>query len=460
MHTHHIAELGDAALFVRDGSGLKLRFLPCTEQDRVYHRGEGWEHFFVYSTLFLDIGVRFPFSEFQCGVLSELKCAPTRIHPNAWAFVRGFEILMEYVGVEPSLEVFFSFFQAKGVRKGGLVTLNSVQERFPLYWYSEPVQILGMSKVSRESLEVIEFLESHVCTKELLSLTMVFKWDKEREYAVRYLETTTGGLKNYFKNKNERGFSASNAVKVEEGVVVNQPPEKKKAVSMKRRRAEEGGSSKKVIDLTSTKCCGKEVSLDQVKCSTERQKPLHGYVGEEDLTSVWSEHFPVSVIAEEHFQSKTDLELLGIEELKANSEAEKKKEESSWEQKKLELERELEAAREQNTLKDKELLELKADHGQLKGKLQKLDKEKTELEARVVELCVQKKEAETSKEDHGYDMLAAGFERARKQAAFLFPDIKFDILDPVKVVHNGALVDDDEVDLEGGDDRNSEEGGA
>ncbi|MED6120881.1 hypothetical protein PIB30_025035 [Stylosanthes scabra] len=102
-----------------------------------------------------------------------------------------------------------------------------------------------------------------------------------------------------------------------------------------------------------------------------------------------------------------------FEELKANSEAEKKKEESNWGQKKLELERELEAVREQNTLKDKELLELKADNEQLKGKLQKFVKEKKELEARVVELCVQKKEAETSKENHGYDMMAAGFERAR-----------------------------------------------
>ncbi|MED6191449.1 hypothetical protein PIB30_000549 [Stylosanthes scabra] len=508
-------------MWVSEGSGIKLRFLPCKDSDRVYHRGEGWEYFFMYTTVFLDIGVKFPFSEFECGVLSQLKCATTQIHPNAWAFMRGFEILMEYIGAKPLLEVFFSFFQAKGVRKGGLVTLNSVQgktlfglykqsykdfkemfvkvicdeeqfpfyldeyglERFPLYWYSEPVQILGMSKVSRESLEVIEFLENHVCTKEILSLNLVFKWDKEREYVERYLETTTGGLKNYFKNRNERGFSTSNAVKVDEGVVVNQPPEKKRVVSMKRRRAEEGGSSKKVIDLTSTKCCGKEVSLDEVKRSTEKQRPLHGYVGEEDLTSVWSEHFPMSVVAEEHFQSKMDLELLGsvddktraqfmqvcaarllclgrFEELKANSEAEKKKEESNWEQKKLELERVLEAVREQNTLKDKELLELKADNEQLKGKLQKFDKEKTELEARVVELCVQKKEAETSKENHGYDMMAAGFERARQQAEFLFPDIKFDKLDPIKVVHNGALVDDDEVDLESGDDHNPEDGAA
>ncbi|MED6217849.1 hypothetical protein PIB30_021326 [Stylosanthes scabra] len=179
-----VEQIGDPSAWVREGSGVKLRFLPCKEEDRVYHRGEGWEFFFVYTTMFLDVGISFPFTEFECGVLSQLKCAPSQIHPNAWAFIRGFEILMEYLGVEPLLEVFFSFFQAKGVRKGVLVTLNSVQgralfslyrqsykdfkemfvkvtciedqfpfyldefglERFPLYWYSEPVQILGMSK--------------------------------------------------------------------------------------------------------------------------------------------------------------------------------------------------------------------------------------------------------------------------------------------------------------------------
>ncbi|MED6210648.1 hypothetical protein PIB30_066177 [Stylosanthes scabra] len=330
-----IEELGEPSTFVRGGSVVKLRFLPCGVNDRVYHRGEGWEWFYMYTAVFLDVGIKFPFSEFECGVLNQLKCAPTQIHPNAWAFVRGFEILMEYLGVDPLLEVFFSYFQAKGVRQGGLVTLNSVQgkalfglyrqsykdfkemfvkvtcsedqfpfyldeyglERFPLYRYPEPVQILGMNKVNKESLKIIEFLESRV---------------NERAPLFNHgVQTTTGGLKNYFKNRNERGFSASNAVKVEEGVVVNQPPEKKKVVSMKRRKAEEVGSSKKVIDLTSSKCCGKEVSLEEVKGFAEKQKRLHGYARKEDLTSVWSEHFPFSMLAKEHFQSKTDLDLIG-----------------------------------------------------------------------------------------------------------------------------------------------------
>ncbi|MED6151456.1 hypothetical protein PIB30_082754 [Stylosanthes scabra] len=349
-------------------------------------------------------------------------------------------------------------------------------ERFPLYWYSEPVQILGMNKVSRESAEVIDFLEQNVCTKEALSLGMLFKWEKEREYTLRYLETTTGGLKNFFKSRAERGHSASNIVKTEEGGVVNKPAENKRLPSMKRRRAEEGGSSKKVIDLISTKCCGKEVSLEEVKQITERQRRLHGYGGEEDLTSVWSEHFPISVVAEELFQSKTDLDLISsvddltraqfmqvcaarllclgrYEELKARGEDEKKKEESLSVQKSLELERKLKAATEQSALKEKEVEDLKADLEQLKGKLHKLDKEKTELEAR-------KKEAETSKENHGYAMLEIGFETAWKQAEYFHPGLKFDNLDPIKVVHNGTRVDDDEVDLEGGDDHNLKDGAA
>ncbi|MED6115094.1 hypothetical protein PIB30_086880 [Stylosanthes scabra] len=229
-----------------EGERVKVEFLPCSVEDRVFHKAEGHE---------------------------------------------------------PQLEVFFSFFQAKGIRKGRLLTLNSCQgrtlfplykssykdfkqmyvkvrspvdefpfyvdeyllERFSLYWYSKLVQILGMNEVNEEN-------------------------------------TTTRVLKNFFKTKNERELSASNVIKTETGVVVNQPTEKRKPISVKRRRQEEGVLEKgKVVDLTGNRCCGKEFSLEEVKF-TENQKRLHGYVGEEDLTSVWSEHYPLLVVAEEHFQ--------------------------------------------------------------------------------------------------------------------------------------------------------------
>ncbi|MED6203602.1 hypothetical protein PIB30_000685 [Stylosanthes scabra] len=189
------------------------------------------------------------------------------------------------------------------------------------------------------------------------------------------------------------------------------------------------------------------------------------------------------MLAEEHFQSKSDFDLIGsvdgmtraqfiqvyaawllclgrYGELKAREEAEKKKEEGVSVQKTLEFERKLKVASEWLAVREKEMLELKTDVEGLKGKLQKLDKDKTDLEARVVERAVEKKEAETGKENHGYAMLEIGFERARKQAEFFYPDLKFDNLDPIKVVHNGALVDDDEVDVEGGGDHDPENGAA
>ncbi|MED6119410.1 hypothetical protein PIB30_011475 [Stylosanthes scabra] len=362
-----VTELGDPSSWVRAGSGVKLQFLPCSEEERVYHRGERS-------------------SERRLG--DPKQCS--RINYVLFRqLYKDFKEMFVKVGcVEEQFPVYLDEF--------GL-------EKFPLYWYSEPLQILGMNKVNRESLEVIEFLESHVCMKEALSLTMLFKWEKEREYTVRYLETTTGGLKNYFKNRNERGFSASNVVKTEEGVVVNQPAEKKKVPSMKRKRAEEGGSGKK-----------------------------------EDLTFIWSEHFPFSVLAEEYFQSNSDFDLIesvdGVtraqfmqvyaarllclgryEELRAREEAENAR-----------AREEVASVQRAAFLEGKRNSRFKDRCGAIEGE------------------ALEKKEAKTSKEDHGYDMMAAGFERALKQAQFLFPDIKFDKLDPVKVVHNGVLVDDDE----------------
>ncbi|MED6189346.1 hypothetical protein PIB30_095088 [Stylosanthes scabra] len=400
-----------------------------------------------------------------------LKCAPSQIHPNAWGFIRGFEVLMEYLGCEPQLEV------RSPVSEFPFYVDHCLLEKFPLYWYSEPVQILGMEEVNDECSMVVDFLEQNFCAKGLLSLNNYCNGRKKRN---RFANTTTGGLKNFFKLKTARELS-SNAIKAEKGVVVNQPAEKKKAISMKRRRAEGEALGKgKVIDLMSSRCCGKEVSLDEVKTFTENQRKLHGYMGAEDLSSVWSDHYPVTVVAEEHFQSKADMDLLEsvgeigraqfmqvcatrmlyvgrYEELRAQREAEQKKAESVELEKSMEREKKVQLVMEQAAEKERELLEVKTESEELKKKVQKLEKERTDLEARVVELCGQKKEVETSKEEHGYDMLLVGFARAKRQAEFFFPEASFDKLYPIKVVHNGALIDDDEVDMEGGDDHNPEE---
>ncbi|MED6150978.1 hypothetical protein PIB30_077909 [Stylosanthes scabra] len=370
--------------------------------------------------------------------------------------------------------------EAKGVMKGGLVTLNGCQgrtlfmlykssykdfkamyvkvtspeeefpfyedecllERFPLYWYSEPVQILDMNEVDEESALVINFLDQYVCTRESLSVNKLVRWEKEKEFVSEYLETTTRGLKNFFKMKNKRELSTSNRVKSEQGVMVNQPLEKKRVISVKRRRAEGEASGKsKVIDLTTARCCGKEVSLEEVKVFTENQKKLHGYVGSEDLSSVWSEHYPLPVLAEEHFQSKTDFDLIKsvgevgraqfmqvyaawllclgrYEELKAKREAEQRREKTVELAKNME--KNVRRMEEEVAQKEKTLLEAKNENLLLKEKVSKLEKDKTDLELRVVELCGQKKDARLVRRIMGMICFLLGLrgQRGRRSSSF------------------------------------------
>ncbi|MED6198953.1 hypothetical protein PIB30_071543 [Stylosanthes scabra] len=393
-----MAELGDPAVWIREGEGVKLEFVPCSLEDRVFHKTEG------------------------------------QIHPNAWAFIRGFEVLMEFLGQEPLSS--YKDFKQMYVRMRSPEDqfpfyLNEyLLERFPLHWYAEPVQVLGMNKVDEESGVVVDFLDLYLCSKKPLCLNMLVKWEKEKE-------GNNGGLKNFFKMKSERELSTSNVVKSEQGMVVNQPSVKKKAISMKRRQAEEEASGK--------------ISPEEVKRFTKNQRKLHGYVGSEDLSSVWSEHYPLPVVVEEHFQSRADFDLIeGVgdvgraqflqvyaarllclgryEELRVKREVEQKKEESAELEKNMEREKKLQLVMEQVAQKEKELLELKNDNVTLKGKVQSLEKDKLDLDSRVVELYGQKKEIELSKENHG----------------------------PNQDVHNGALVDDDEVEVEGGGDHDPE----
>ncbi|MED6159375.1 hypothetical protein PIB30_041779 [Stylosanthes scabra] len=130
--------------------------------------------------------------------------------------------------------------------------------------------------------------------------------------------------------------------------------ERRKNISVKRMRAEETSRREKLIDLMSSKCCGRDVSLD------------------------------------EHFQSKADFALIEeagdmargqfmkvmaarlwcmgrYEELKGKKKMEHKKEESAELQKIMERERKLQLAMEQVALKDKELLDLKSENEELKG---------------------------------------------------------------------------------------------
>ncbi|MED6115626.1 hypothetical protein PIB30_092495 [Stylosanthes scabra] len=123
----------------------------------------------------------------------------------------------------------------------------------------------------------------------------------------------------------------------------------------------------------------------------------------------------------------------------------------------LELEKKLRFATKQVGLKEKENGLLNEENDGLKVTIAKLSKDKKDLEARVVEVCGERKEAEVSKRAHGFEMFAAAWDRAKAQIKLLVPDADLEKMDPVKVVYKGELVDDDQVPTEGSDDHNPAE---
>ncbi|MED6148064.1 hypothetical protein PIB30_049660, partial [Stylosanthes scabra] len=220
-----------------------------------------------------------------------------------------------------------------------------------------------------------------------------------------------------------------------------------------------------------------DVSLDEVVYFTKSQRELHGFSGVEDLSSLWCEHYPFSIVADEHFRSKADLELLGkvgkvaaarymqVEAarlfcISREWEVHAMEEESSQKEKKadlIEVEKSLKLTRDQVTLKEKEIGLLIEENEKLKSKVSQFSREKSELKNRLVELCGEKKEVEVSKKAHGFEMCAATWDRARAQIELFVPGADLKKMDPVKVVYKGQLVDDDQVPVEWSDDHNPNE---
>jgi hypothetical protein len=89
---------------------------PCQEGDAVCDSPSDTNtlcYTYVYDCIFKKLGVRLPFTDFQCEILRILNVAPSQLHPNSWAFIRSFEILCGALGYSPSTYAFFSFFLAK-----------------------------------------------------------------------------------------------------------------------------------------------------------------------------------------------------------------------------------------------------------------------------------------------------------------------------------------------------------
>ena len=59
------------------------------------HGGPRW--MWCYNVLIFKLGVRILFTHFQVEILNRAEAAPSQLHPNSWAMIRGFEIIHEYL---------------------------------------------------------------------------------------------------------------------------------------------------------------------------------------------------------------------------------------------------------------------------------------------------------------------------------------------------------------------------
>ncbi|KEH41494.1 hypothetical protein MTR_1g051540 [Medicago truncatula] len=118
---------------------------------------------------------KIPFTMFEMDVLRLLNVAPTQIHLNSWAFIRGFEILCDALDMIPSPGVFFHFTERKGwikvpgyllvvqASKDSTVSVASVagEVRFPLGWTANPLAVSGYhyQKMTPYEQGVVGFLD-------------------------------------------------------------------------------------------------------------------------------------------------------------------------------------------------------------------------------------------------------------------------------------------------------------
>jgi len=108
--------------------------MPICVDDRA---NNGVPFTFIYSAIFKRLRLRLPFTFFEKDLLTELNVAPCQLHPNAWAFIRAFEILCNHFGHPPSTDVFLHFFEAKNPGDRSWLSLNGVIGRVILGLYQQ-----------------------------------------------------------------------------------------------------------------------------------------------------------------------------------------------------------------------------------------------------------------------------------------------------------------------------------
>ncbi|KOM34851.1 hypothetical protein LR48_Vigan02g100100 [Vigna angularis] len=156
------------------------------------------DFFYVYATMFKDLKVLLPFSDFQMGVLRTLNVAPTQLHPNDWAFMQAFSAIYYGLALSPTPAAFLYFFHVQPHPSKPWVSLRTIENRhlltlfnssykgfkwhffkvvpletgyqsfcfpnkedkFPFYWTKDPKKVISWPKprMTPEDLDLINQL--------------------------------------------------------------------------------------------------------------------------------------------------------------------------------------------------------------------------------------------------------------------------------------------------------------
>ncbi|KAJ1409231.1 hypothetical protein SESBI_22956 [Sesbania bispinosa] len=138
-----------ASLLVMEASHDEdYQISPPSASDRVCHLGEtNAGHLFMSAFMVHRLKIRLPFSAFQKSMLRHYRVAPSQLHPNAWGFIKAFEVLSVHLGITPTVGIFTYFFDVCPRKAGpkGWVSLRAHSGRPLLSLYVDSAKSSGVS---------------------------------------------------------------------------------------------------------------------------------------------------------------------------------------------------------------------------------------------------------------------------------------------------------------------------
>nr|XP_025685152.1 uncharacterized protein LOC112785945 [Arachis hypogaea] len=182
-------------------------------------------------------------------------------------------------------------------------------KNFPLWWCSEPQNILGPETISPKDECIIEFLTEVVDRKELISVYALLQWEENKAAVIDYLGgkypgVSAASLRSQVKSKGlDKEVSSSKANKVGVGEVDQPRPGRRKVIAKKRKGD--------VVDLSDVSDDEKDdVPMEEVHKFCDNQKRLHGFVERSEGSSLWRKDYPFMITADEVCQTPSDVSLV------------------------------------------------------------------------------------------------------------------------------------------------------